>query len=652
MTCFKFLILALGFLLTFSWPKAQDNNSSFPDDLEVITAKNANRLEELTYLGLGNVNKLIWSPDNQYIVAVGASGAWLFNSNNLGESIHIQAHTKTVTQAAFSTDSSLMATSSRDKVIVSQVETGQSLYSLDTANGFVAFSPDGKWLVTDSPSGDISPKIWSVGTGELIADLKRNDHALLRDIAFSQDGGQMVADYESHRWPYMNAIKLWNTVTWEERLQIQTGIGVQAISFAANDSEIIGCSKDVPLAWRLDDGQSAHPLPQDVQCEHEDVGQSKAESLFGIALDEVFGEVVASDASKLAFINADGFLEIREADMQQRQISTFAFSNGINDLTFSPDGRHLAALETNYGGQTVVRLWDLERHPISTASIIVLDDQNASSSQLTFLSNDQLLIYDNHSGRIRIWDAESAAFVSDYRLEVAEPSILAVNPESTEITSVDWLWRENDTPQLQIRVWEISSGKMTAEYLNPGSYEQMPVVRDASYMPITSILATAGWGVHLWDSLTGQEIAVLYDYTFIEGQWEIAEILFSPDGRFLVADTIGRNGQIYVWNVERTVETYADTLEDRLTNTGSLITQLSHVSSSLIFSPDGKLLVSGAHGDFWGGDNTIKVWNTATWEEIAVLAGHVEGVSAVDFAPHGRLLASAGFDGTIRLWGV
>lgn len=338
--------------------------------------------------------------------------------------------------------------------------------------------------------------------------------------------------------------------------------------------------------------------------------------------------------------------------MQQRQISTFAFSNGINDLTFSPDGRHLAALETNYGGQTVVRLWDLERHPISTASIIVLDDQNASSSQLTFLSNDQLLIYDNHSGRIRIWDAESAAFVSDYRLEVAEPSILAVNPESTEITSVDWLWRENDTPQLQIRVWEISSGKMTAEYLNPGSYEQMPVVRDASYMPITSILATAGWGVHLWDSLTGQEIAVLYDYTFIEGQWEIAEILFSPDGRFLVADTIGRNGQIYVWNVERTVETYADTLEDRLTNTGSLITQLSHVSSSLIFSPDGKLLVSGAHGDFWGGDNTIKVWNTATWEEIAVLAGHVEGVSAVDFAPHGRLLASAGFDGTIRLWGV
>ena len=68
--------------------------------------------------------------------------------------------------------------------------------------------------------------------------------------------------------------------------------------------------------------------------------------------------------------------------------------------------------------------------------------------------------------------------------------------------------------------------------------------------------------------------------------------------------------------------------------------------TSLAFSPGGKLLASG------GMDGTVRI-GEATWTSIpAVLRGHEREVSSVAFSPDGTTLASAGHDGTIRFWDV
>ena len=66
--------------------------------------------------------------------------------------------------------------------------------------------------------------------------------------------------------------------------------------------------------------------------------------------------------------------------------------------------------------------------------------------------------------------------------------------------------------------------------------------------------------------------------------------------------------------------------------------------TSVAFSPDGKTILTGSD------DNTARVWDAASGQELLVLKGHDEWVRSVAFSPDGKTILTGSDDNTARVW--
>jgi WD40 repeat protein len=79
---------------------------------------------------------------------------------------------------------------------------------------------------------------------------------------------------------------------------------------------------------------------------------------------------------------------------------------------------------------------------------------------------------------------------------------------------------------------------------------------------------------------------------------------------------------------------------------GPIHAQVDQVALELAFSPDSRRLAAG------GAENTVKIWDVPTGQELQTLRGHSGEVWLAAFSPDpdGRWVASAGEDSTVKVW--
>lgn len=114
----------------------------------------------------------------------------------------------------------------------------------------------------------------------------------------------------------------------------------------------------------------------------------------------------------------------------------------------------------------------------------------------------------------------------------------------------------------------------------------------------------------------------------------VLSLAFAPDGGGHVLASASRDDLVKLWDLRRDPR---QPLLRRLRGHGGDV-------YAVAYSPDGATLASA------GADGTVRLWDPRTGAEKRVIRGHDGIVRVVRFSPDGKTLCTAGADKTVRLW--
>jgi len=153
--------------------------------------------------------------------------------------------------------------------------------------------------------------------------------------------------------------------------------------------------------------------------------------------------------------------------------------------------------------------------------------------------------------------------------------------------------------------------------------------REANIRCVRELLESCPNDLRGWEWYRLRHISDQSSMTISGYKERVKSVAFSPDGKRIISG--GLDQTVKVWDAETGNE---------------LMTLRGHKErvQSVAFSPDGKRIVSGSD------DKTIKIWDAATGTELMTLLGHSDKVWFVAFSPDGKQIVSGSPDGTAKLW--
>ena len=558
-------------------------------------------------LGRGGINVMQFSPDGT-LLAVGSNiGVWLYDAKTGKELTMFPGMCQSIT---FSPDSRFLANGGgrfgsggrfRGKELqLWEVSTGRKVSLSDALlpASALRFSEDGKTLVSLGNWGD--------SIGQLDIETKRGN------VEEIQERSWEVIKRRSASEPYAlthdkfavggtdGRIELWDTTTGKK------------LSTLRGHAEKLSILKRV--SRRLF-GKNQDPLPLEV-----------GKPVLSLAF--------SPDGTRLASGSRDTTVLISDTTSNDKSITLRKHTGWVNVLAFSPDGKILASGSTD----KTVQLWDTA----TGKPIITFTGHLNRIRALAFSPDGTTLASGSADGTVRFWNIETGA---------ALPTRITGHTEW--VKAVAFL-KDNSTLASGaingiISLWDLKTLQKTE-------------VQMKRHQDLLSGLAFSSDGTHLasvgaegdvifTDVQTGHELANLITMGGPPGAIEIA---FSPDGKTAAFSSFGN---VCVWNRE-TGSVLNNPLSDKVEldqkgalvfppgeNLDVLLHQFRNISA-LVFSPDGKKVVSGTTR------GQIEIWDVETGAVLTSLTEQNlrELIAALSFSSNGVLLA-IGSNERIRVMG-
>jgi WD40 repeat protein len=183
-----------------------------------------------------------------------------------------------------------------------------------------------------------------------------------------------------------------------------------------------------------------------------------------------------------------------------------------------------------------------------------------------------------------------------------------------------------------VKIWDVKTGQVLATLTTHTAEAYIAVFSpDGGYLVTGSTDQTAIF----WDlrgMAAGGQPRAFFTLSFESGVG-VAAIAFSPDGKRLA---INRWQSVWVYALDFSKEVPAKLL---FTLTGHKI-----VINGIVFTPDGKQLVSGS------ADGSARVWNATTGQEKFSLVGNAGVVYSIALSPDGQRLLTA--TKAVQIWDI
>lgn len=511
----------------------------------------------------------------------------------------------------------------------------------------IAFSPDGKKLVTASRDG--TAKVWDLGNGrELLTyrghrdtpvDAKTQANVFkVSDVAFSPNGKLVasVCENELHIWDPITG-KLTKSITRPDSPEKP----FKSLAFSPDGESIAtGGDDQILRVYKLEDGKPTFVSPPQA---------GRIESV-----------AFAPNGKLIASVNNVGQLTVYcPGAMNPVALGTPVSNTGeAYDVAFTADGSGLlTAGKDNRAKLTAGPNADGSSAGTTANTLREYTGHTEAVRSLAVSKDGTTMVTGSADRTVRVWDVTSGKQMRSFQGHLAEVVAVAIRPDGRQVASAgddgtirlwelstnddhrafteagDSLWSVAFSPDGKrvatagadkiIRIYGTTNGKLEKE-LPPHA----AAITSLVFLPGDRLVSAGGDRIlRLWDAIGGKLVKEWPGH-----ESAVLALAGTPNGKKVVSGSADRT--IRGWDVE--------------TGRSLWTAPLKSAVCSVALRNDGKLVAVGAAD----GGLTLFDISGPSPREVSTLTAHLAGVSGLAFDPDGSRLATCGGDGFVRVWTV